>query len=147
MDLQIIIIFILIAGFAFLGWLINKTLNGNKDPQKMEDLVNQAFGLSAQKIAEQSLRILSGEKETIRVDLENKQQVIEKLVKTIQLELGEQQNELRTLEKERTTKFAELSTSLENHRRITDELKMSTQDLAKVLSNNQMREAWGERMI
>ena len=72
MDLQIVIIVILIVGFAILFWLIRQTLNKNADNQKIEDLVNRAFGLSAQKIAEQSRGILMGEKETIRVDLENK---------------------------------------------------------------------------
>ncbi len=147
MDLQIVIILILVAGFAVLFWLVSKATSGDKDAKKIEDLVNQAFGLSAQKIAEQSRQILSSEKETIRVDLENKQQAIEKLVKTIQLEMGEQQNELRALERDRTTKFSELATSLDTHRKLTDELKISTQQLASVLSNNQMRGAWGERII
>ncbi len=147
MNLQAIIIFILLAGFAALFWLLNKISNKDTNSQKIEALVNQAFGMSAQKIAEQSRQILAGEKETIHIDLENKQRAIEQLVKTIQLELGEHQDELRTLEKDRTSKFAELTTSLEMHRKLTDELKMSTQQLASVLSNNQLRGAWGERII
>ncbi len=147
MDLQIIIILLLVAGFAVLFWLLKQAQNKNSDSEKLESLVNQAFGLSAQKIAEQSRQILMGEKETIRVDLENKQRTIENLVKTIQTELADHHTELRSLEKDRTSKFAELSTSLESHRKLADDLRVSTQQLASVLSNNQMRGAWGERII
>ncbi len=147
MDLQIIIIFILVAGFAVIFWILQKSQNKNGNTQQIEQLVNQAFGLSAQKIAEQSRQILVGEKETIRVDLENKQRAIENLVKTIREDLVVQQTELRSLEKDRTSKFAELSTSLESHRKLADDLRVSTQQLASVLSNNQMRGAWGERII
>jgi len=147
MDLQIVIIFILLIGFVILFWLLYHALHKNTDSQKLEQLVNQAFGLSAQKIAEQSRQILMGEKETIRVDLENKQRSFEQLVKTIHEEMGERQSELRSLEQDRTKKFAELVTSLDSHRKMTDELKISTQQLASVLSNNQMRGAWGERII
>lgn len=147
MDLQILIILILILGFAFLFWFIQKMFQKNSSDAKLQDLVNQAFGLSAQKIAEQSRQILAGEKETIRVDLENKQHAIERLVKTIQDELGVQKSELRLLEKDRSEKFTELTTTIDNHRKLTDDLRVSTEQLAKVLSNNQNRGAWGERII
>jgi DNA recombination protein RmuC len=54
---------------------------------------------------------------------------------------------LRLLEQDRTKKFSELTTQLENHRRLTDELRISTEQLGKVLSNNQQRGEWGERII
>src|SRR5258708_20672481 len=61
--------------------------------QQLEQMVNQVFGLTAQKIAEQSKNILAGEKEAIQVDLANKQQTIQKLVKDLQDEMRERSEE------------------------------------------------------
>jgi DNA recombination protein RmuC len=146
MFFQVVIILILTGGFAVLTWLLLKQKNG-VDQRQMENVVAQVFGLSAQKIAEQSRQILAGEKEIIRVDLENKQRSIENLVLSLQKEIGERQLEIRSLEQDRNKKFSEIVTSLETHRRSTEDLRISTQQLASVLSNNQTRGAWGERII
>lgn len=110
-------------------------------------MVNQVFGMSSQKIAEQSKLLMSSEKDAIHVDLENKQKTFEKLIATLQEDMRVHQSEIRSLEQDRTKKFGELSADLENHRRLADELKISTQQLASILSNNQLRGEWGERII
>jgi DNA recombination protein RmuC len=51
------------------------------------------------------------------------------------------------LEQDRNKKFGEITTAISEHRKITEELKTSTESLAKVLSNNQTRGQWGERII
>lgn len=143
----LLLVLILIGGFVALFWYL-KTVSEKKTGESgMEDIVNKIFGLTTQKIAEQSRQILQSEKETIRVDMENKHQSIEKLVNTLHEELKERQNELRGLEQDRTRKFTELATTLENHRKQTEDLRISTQQLASVLSNNQQRGEWGERII
>src|SRR5258708_31546842 len=113
---------------------------------RSEQMVNQVFGLTAQKIAEQSKNILAGEKEAIQVDLANKQQTIQKLVKDLQDEMRERQTEIRSLEQDRSKKFGEITSALENHRKLADDLRVSTQQLANILSNNQTRGAWGDRI-
>ena len=40
-----------------------------------------------------------------------------------------------------------MATQIEEHRKLTKELETSTSQLSKVLSNNQTRGAWGERII
>ncbi len=144
----LLLIIILIAGFGAVLWYVKSLLGsqGGKN-EVMEDTVNRIFGLTTQKIAEQSRQILQSEKETIRVDMENKHQSIEKMVRNLQDELKERQQELRSLEQDRTRKFAELSTTLDQHRKLADDLRISTEQLASVLSNNQTRGAWGERII
>src|SRR5258708_12746283 len=103
---------------------------------RSEQMVNQVFGLTAQKIAEQSKNILAGEKEAIQVDSANKQQTIQKLVKDLQDAMRERQTEIRSLEQDRSKKFGEITSSLENHRTLADHLRASTHQLPHFFSNN-----------
>jgi DNA recombination protein RmuC len=93
------------------------------------------------------LRNFQSEKQIIQVDLANKQRTIEQLVQTMHREIQERQSEIRSLEQDRTKKFAELATTLEAHRQQTQQLQLTTQQLATVLSNNQTRGSWGERIL
>lgn len=148
MSIDLLLIVVLIVfGFISLYLLIKKQLDQTQSPQKVEDIVNQVFGLSVGKIAEQSKQILEGEKNVIKNDLENKQRAIEKLVGNLQEDLKQRQEEIRNLERDRTQKFSEINKALEQHKELTQDLKVSTEQLAKVLSNNQARGAWGERII
>lgn len=143
----LVILAVLIIGLGSLYLLIKKSLSPSQKTEDLEKLINQVFGMSAQKIAEQSKQMLSSEKEIIRTDLDNKQRAIENLVKQLQEDVKVRQQEIRLLEQDRTKKFSELSTALEQHRHITDELKVTTKQLKEVLSNNQARGEWGERII
>lgn len=141
-----LILLVMLLGFASLYFLLRKS-NQNTPKEDLENMINQVFGLSAQKIAEQSKQILSGEKETIRVDLDNKQKAIEKLVKQLQDDLKSRQEEIRGLEQDRIQKFSELSKALDTQRQQTEKLTVTAQQLSSVLSNNQSRGGWGERII
>ncbi len=142
------IILVLILGFIGLGGLVYWLLSKQHQPtENIEDIVNKVFGMSTQKISEQSKQILQGERQAIDINLENKQKTIEKLVKQLQDDLKVRQDEIRHLEQDRTQKFGQLTDQLESHRKLTEKLEVSTQQLSKVLSNNQSRGAWGERII
>lgn len=143
----ILILTLIIIGFISLYLLIKRLVEQNKSSDQIEDIVNQVFGKSAAKIAQQSKQILAGEKEIIQTDLANKERSIEKLVKNLQDDIKVRQDEIRGLEKDRTEKFSEINKALEQHKELTHDLKISTEQLAKVLSNNQARGAWGERII
>ncbi|NCN87539.1 MAG: DNA recombination protein RmuC [Candidatus Pacebacteria bacterium] len=145
-DLIFIILFI-IAGFITLYFLIKRLVEKNQSTDQIENIVNQVFGKSAAQIAQQSKHILEGEKEVIQINLDNKQKAIEKMISHLQDDLKVRQDEIRNLEKDRTEKFSEINKSLEQHKELTHDLKISTEQLAKVLSNNQARGAWGERII
>lgn len=148
MSIDLILILLLIVfGFVSLYFFIRKLIEQNQTQTKVEDIVNQVFGMSAAKIAQQSKQILEGEKDVIKAELESKQKAIETLVTNLQDDLKQRQEEIRGLERDRTQKFSEINKALEQHREITQDLKISTEQLAKVLSNNQARGAWGERII
>lgn len=142
-----LILIVVILGFVSLYFALRQMVSARKDDDDLEGLVNKVFGMTVPKIAAQSKEILSSEKEAIKVDLENKQKVIEKLVGELQKDLQERQREIRGLEQDRVKKFSEITTTLTEHRRLAEDLKISTQQLATVLSNNQSRGAWGERII
>lgn len=138
----------MMVGFGVLAvyvqWLFKKQ---SQAPQQLEDIVNKVFGLSVQKVAEQSREILNSERSTITVDLENKQKSIEKVIEQLRQELKERQEEIRSLERDRTQKFSQVVTAIDEHRKITEKLETSAQKLARVLSDNQVRGEWGERII
>lgn len=138
---------IVMAGFAVLYLMLRRLVGTKQSDDDLEDTINKIFGMSVAKITQQSKQVLASEKEAIRVDLENKQKTIEKLVKQLQDDIRGRQDEIRSLEKDRVKKFAEITTAIQGHTKLTDELRVSTQQLSKVLSNNQSRGEWGERII
>jgi DNA recombination protein RmuC len=149
---SLFLFFILLLGalavfYYFLRKLLLEKQSTDQQQKELEDMVNKVFGMTANKIALQSKTILAGEKDTIKTDLANKQEVIEKLVKQLQEDMKDRQDEIREIEKKQIDKISQVTTAVEEHRKLTDELRVSTQQLAKVLSNNQTRGAWGERII
>lgn len=142
---------LIISGFAITAWYISKKITASQvnqlEEEKTKNIVNQVFGEITQKVLEQTKSVLSADKEAIYKDNLNKKDVIETLVKDLKKEIDLRQIEIRDLEKDRNKKFGEIQKSIEEHREITKELKTSTQSLSKVLSNNQIRGAWGEKII
>lgn len=147
----VFLILLLVGVGVLIYFLINKQKSEAGDAQaldeKLETAVNKVFGMTANKIAEQSKQILQSEQGLLKTDLANKQAIIEKLVKQLQEDLARRQDEIRDIEKNQIDKISKMTTSIDDHRKLTQDLKMSTEQLAKVLSNNQTRGAWGERII
>jgi len=153
MNLVIIIsLILLIILVSFLVYfLLKKQANLIEEDQildeKLETAVNKVFGMTANKIAEQSKNILQSEQNLLKTDLANKQATIEKLVKQLQEDLNQKQKEIREIEKKQIDKISGVTTAIEDHRNLTKELKVSTDKLTSMISNNQKRGAWGERII
>lgn len=146
----LILFLLLFAALAVFYFSIKKLLsekNADQSSEQLEDMVHKVFGMASNEIAIQSKGILQGEKDLIRNDLSNKQVMIEKMIKDLRQEMGEQQKEIRSIEKDQIDKISKVGAAVEEHRLLTKELKSSTEALAKVLSNNQTRGAWGERII
>lgn len=146
----LLLFLLLFAALAVFYFSIKKLLsekNADQSSEQLEDMVHKVFGMASNEIAIQSKGILQGEKDLIRNDLSNKQVMIEKMIKDLRQEMGEQQKEIRSIEKDQIDKISKVGAAVEEHRLLTKELKSSTEALAKVLSNNQTRGAWGERII
>ncbi len=89
---------------------------------------------------------LGAEKEVIKVDLEGKKDAIKTLVDEIRTQLKETDRNLRRSEEERISSFSALKKELETHKQLASELRGSTDELKNILSNNQTRGQFGERV-
>ncbi len=143
----LIIVVVMIVGFVVLFLLLKSSLSRSQSPESLEAMVNKVFGLTANQLAAQSKQLLSAEKEIIQTDLQNKEASIARLVTQLKNEIDERQKEIRSLEQDRNKSFAAIRESIAQHQEITRELRTTTDSLAKVLSNNQQRGEWGERII
>ncbi len=103
-----------------------------------------------QSLTEQILTLakekLGSEKEEIKVDMEGKKDAIKTLVDEIRKQLKETDENLRRSDKDRISSFSELKQELENHKLLADELRGTTEGLKNILSNNQLRGQFGERV-
>ena len=142
---------LIVTGFGVLGWFISRKIQSlsqsDLEEQKTKDIVNQVFGEISEKVINQAKTALEADKEAIYKDNSNKKEIIEKIVQDLKKEIDDRQEEIRELEKDRNKKFGDITRSIEEHRKITDELNTSTQALGRILSNNQVRGQWGERII
>lgn len=103
-------------------------------PDMMEKLINIANDK------------LNSEKKEIKTDLDNKRQQIEMMVNEIQKELKQNQKELVEAEKKRTGSFHALREKLEEQQAVTEKLRATTEGLRNILSDNQMRGQFGEKV-
>lgn len=142
---------LIIAGFTLTGWYISRKMKELQSPtleeEKTKKIINQVFGEITQKVTEQAKSVLSADKDAIYKDNAHKREIIEKLITDLKREIDDRQSEIRELEKDRNKKFGDITRAIEEHRLITQELKTSTQSLGRMLSNNQVRGAWGEKII
>ncbi len=79
-------------------------------------------------------------------NLEGKKDLIKEMVEKIDSELRDSQKKIENLERERIGEFSKMKTILDEHKNITGELKSSTDNLKKILDNNQQRGKYGEEV-
>ncbi len=107
--------------------------------QKLTEIMPNVLDQANESLIRMANEKLSGESKQNRIDMENKRQEIERMVK-------EMQKYLETSDKERIGTFSALKNSLEEYKKITEQLSVSTEGLKKALSNNQIRGQFGEEV-
>lgn len=107
----------------------------NQFNQKFPEILNQA-----------NTNLINLANEKIGTDLNNKKTAIEDLVKRVLDELKVHQQKLETAESCRVGSFNSLREAIDNNRKITEQLSTTTESLRNVLSNNQLRGAFGEKV-
>lgn len=105
-------------------------------------LIVRLFKEERQRMLEQ----MDSKKEVINESLKYSKDSIKELVEKIASELEKTKNQFNASEKERVGEFSSLKTILEEHKLATGELKQSTDNLKNILSNNQLRGAFGEEI-
>lgn len=126
----------------FLWWQLKQFQRSRDD--EAERLSEKMLTKSIGTVLELAKQQLEGEKREIKTDLENKQGAIEKLVRRLEEDIKARQDEIRDLERDRNRQYGEVTKAVEEHRRWTEKLQVSAEQLNRVLSNNQMRGEWGE---
>ncbi len=82
---------------------------------------------------------LNDKNQQIQIDLNNKKDSIEKMVKQVL-------DQLSVVEKDRIGSFNGLREAIENSRKVTEQLSITTEGLKRTLSSDRMRGAFGERV-
>lgn len=119
---------------------------GSTIEQKLNELMPNVLDKANESLVRMADQKLGAESNKNRVDLENKRGEIERLVKVIQEDLKLSKKELEQSDRDRINSFSSLKTSLEDYKKITEQLSVSTENLKKVLSNNQLRGQFGEQV-
>lgn len=134
---------------SFIIFLILKK-HLTSDSSQLEAKIIDMFPKLLQNANEQLILManekLQAEKQDIKTDLQNKKTIIEDLVKRTLEELEKSNKRLETAERERVGSFSQLRQEVESHKKITEQLAVTTEGLKKVLSNNQMRGQFGEQI-
>ncbi|PIR43787.1 hypothetical protein COV24_00925 [candidate division WWE3 bacterium CG10_big_fil_rev_8_21_14_0_10_32_10] len=130
---------------GFLIWF-KKDLE-KKQKEDFKNVYNELMTESLTKLTELSKNALKGEKESISVDLKNKKESIESMVKKIEDDLKTRQKELFESRQETIKHFSDVKRQVQEHQKITEQLRGSTEKLGRILSNNQLRGEWGEKIL
>jgi len=114
--------------------------------QKINEAFPQALKTANEQLVLMARQKLTAEKQDIKTDLDNKKTAIEDLVKRLLEDMNRSGKRLEDAERDRIGSFRELKKEVENQRRITEQLSVTTEGLKRVLSNNQLRGQFGERV-
>jgi len=107
----------------------------NQFNQKFPEILNQA-----------NTNLINLANEKVGTDLTNKKQAIEELVNRALAEIDKNNKRLEEVEKGRIGSFSSLAERLEEQKTLTQQLKITTEGLKNVLSNNQMLGQFGEQV-
>jgi DNA recombination protein RmuC len=141
----------LIIGLIATYFLLkNKKRDGEELNEILKKQINEVFPEALAKANSQLITLadqkLKAEKQTIQSDLQNKKSAIEDLVKLMKDELKETNQRFETSEKNRINSFSTLSQKIEEINKSNDKLSATTDNLRKLLSNNQLRGQFGEQV-
>ena len=136
---------LLVLILATLVFLIIKSKKASSDDlsKEISNSINQIFP-EVLKNANQQLITMADQK--IGTDLNNKKQAIEELVKRALTEIEKNNKKMEDVEIKRTGSFSTLTEKLEEQKTLTNQLKITTEGLKNVLSNNQLRGQFGEQV-
>jgi DNA recombination protein RmuC len=134
MTLVYILLALILLGIIYFIVTSRQPTTASLDPKTIDAIIT----IANEKLGDKT--------EQINVDLKNKKDSIEKMVNQVLTELDKNQSKLESAEKERVGSFNGLREAIENNRKITEQLSVTTEGLKKTLSNNQMRGAFGEKV-
>ena len=106
---------------------------------KLTELLPIVLSQANESLVRMANEKLGSETKQNRIDFENKREEITRMVKGLE-------KYVKNVEKERIDSYATLKNSVEESRKVTEQLSISTEGLKKVLSDNQVRGQFGEKV-
>ncbi|MDD4027230.1 MAG: DNA recombination protein RmuC [Candidatus Shapirobacteria bacterium] len=142
MTFVYILLTLILTAMLFLI-LKSKKTNSDDLSKEISNSLNQIFP-EVLKNANQQLITMADQK--IGTDLNNKKQAIEELVNRALTEITKNNTKMEEVEKNRIGSFSALTEKMEEQKLLTHQLRTTAEGLKSVLSNNQMRGAFGEQV-
>ena len=142
MTFVYILLLLILATLLFLIFKSKKSTSEDLN-KEISNSLNQIFP-EVLKNANQQLITMADQK--IGTDLNNKKQAIEELVNRALTEITKNNAKMEEVEKNRVGSFSALTEKMEEQKTLTHQLRVTTEGLKNVLSNNQMRGAFGEQV-
>lgn len=148
-------VLIVVAVFAatLIGTIIANIFfrkRGKVDESGLEDKISRISSDALRNNTEQFLQmakeVLNSQKNEIKVDLEGKKSAISDLIGEIRKDLLKNEERIKQSDDDRVRSFSALQSELKSYKEITGDLKVSTEKLRSLLSNNQLRGAFGEQI-
>lgn len=145
-----ILIALVLAALIVLIFLILAGRKNSKEDIGLEDkiarLSSEALQSNNVQFLQLAKEVLGAQKNEIKTDLEGKKSAITDLVEEIRKDIRKNEERIAKSDDERVRSFSALENELKSYKEITGDLKVSTEKLKELLSNNQMRGAFGEQI-
>lgn len=113
---------------------------------KIARISNDALKNNTEQFLTLAKEVLGSQKNEIKTDLEGKKSIIAELINEIRKDIKKNEDRITKSDEDRVKSFSSLQNELKSYKEITGELKLSTDKLKELLSNNQMRGAFGEQV-
>ncbi|MCX6809483.1 MAG: DNA recombination protein RmuC [Candidatus Berkelbacteria bacterium] len=138
---------VLAAIIFYLFLKFKKTdINENSVNDTFSRIATDALDKNSERLMMRVKEVLAQEKSEIRTDIEGKKSAINNLIEEIRRDIRKNEQRLERSDEDRVKSFSALQGELENYKKVTGDLKVSTERLRNLLSNNQMRGAFGEQV-
>lgn len=145
-----ILVALVLAALIVLIFLILAGKKNSKEDIGLEDkiarLSSEALQSNNVQFLQLAKEVLGAQKNEIKIDLEGKKSAITDLVEEIRRDIRKNEERIAKSDDERVRSFSALENELKSYKEITGDLKVSTEKLKELLSNNQMRGAFGEQI-
>ncbi len=137
---------IVLGGILFFSMRAKNGGSTQELEQTITKLSQDIFKNSQEQFLTLAHERLKAESAHAQTDLAHKKETIAQLIEEVRKDLQESQRQLRSSDEARIATFSSLSKELEVNQRVIKELATTTEDLKRVLSNNQLRGAFGEQV-
>jgi DNA recombination protein RmuC len=135
-----------IIGTILANLILRKKFDTTGLEDKFARVSSEALRNNTDQFFKYANETFNAQKSEIHVDLEGKKSAISELIQEIRRDIRKNEQRIEKSDEDRVRSFSSLQNELKSYKDITSDLKMSTDKLRNLLSNNQLRGAFGEQI-